>query len=286
MQYIVSFSRSIDFIEANLKTPVTVSAIATQVANYSLYHYVRLFRLLTGETPGSYLRKRRLTEAARDILASDNPIIEIAVDYQFQSHEAFSRSFKNHFGITPSELRLHRQFIHLTPRAVLASNLANQTVTDPPQILRRGTLHLAGLAYHGDNSNGELAGIWQSFMQQMETIPCPSVPRQTYGLWRYPNSFQVRRDFDYLVAVAVEKRSCLPSNMSGASLKPSCYASFEHRGPIQNIRQTYLHIYGEWLPQSGHQLTGNYDLEYYDERFTGVDKPESILNILVPIQDR
>jgi len=285
MKYIVSFSQSIDFIEANLKAPITIATIATQIASYSLYHYVRLFRLLTGETPGSYLRKRRLTEAARDILASGKPIIDVAVDYQFQSHAAFSRSFKSHFGITPSELRRCKQFVHLTPRAVLISIPAAKTVTEPPQLLRPGGLLLAGLAYHGDNSNGELAGIWQSFMQQMETIPCQRVPRQTYGLWRYPNSFQVSRDFDYLAAVAVETCSRLPPNMSRASLKPSRYASFEHYGPIQNIRQTYLHIYGEWLPQSGHQLAGNYDLEYYDERFTGVDKAESILNILVPIQD-
>jgi len=286
MDYIVNFSHSIDFIEANLKAPITVAAIATRVANYSLYHYVRLFRLLTGETPGSYLRKRRLSEAAGEILAADKPIIAVAVDYQFQSHEAFSRSFKNHFGISPSELRRHKQFVHLMPRAVLAPIPAAQTVTGPPQILQRGALCLAGIAYHGDNSHGELAGIWQRFMQQIGTVPCQRVPRQTYGLWRYPNSFQVSRDFDYLAAVAVEKRSGLPPNLSGASLKPGRYASFEHHGPIQNIRQTYLHIYGEWLPQSGHQLAGNHDLEYYDERFTGADETESILNILVPIKDR
>jgi AraC family transcriptional regulator len=284
MDYLVSFSHSIDFIEANLKTPITVTTIATRVTNYSLYHYVRLFRLLTGETPGSYLRKRRLTEAARDLLDSDKTIIDIAVDYQFQSHEAFSRSFKNHFGITPSELRRQRQFVHLTPRAVLAPIPTNKTVTEAPQISHCAALLLTGIAYHGDNSHGELVGIWQSFLQQIENIPNQKVPRQTYGLWCYPNNFQVSRDFDYLAAVAVEKRACLPPTLSSTRLKHSRYASFEHHGPIQTIRQTYLHIYGEWLPQSGYRLAGSYDLESYDERFTGADQADSILNILVPIR--
>jgi AraC family transcriptional regulator len=283
MEYFSGFSRSIDFIEANLKTPIAVTTIASQVANYSLYHYVRLFRLLTGETPGSYLRKRRLTEAARDITSSDRAIIDIALDYQFQSHAAFSRSFKSHFGMSPSELRQHKQFVHLIPPAILLPPQSNLPVIAPPQILRRPALFLAGLAYHGDNRDGKLAIIWQDLMQQIETIPGQISPRQTYGLWRYPNNFQVDRDFDYLAAVAVESRSFLPPKLVAVCLPAHRYASFEHYGPLQNIRQTYLHIYGEWLPQSEYRLAGNYDLEYYDERFTGVDREDSILNILVPV---
>jgi AraC family transcriptional regulator len=283
MTYLNSFSHSIDFIEVNLKAPITVTIIASQVANYSLYHYVRLFRLLTGETPGSYLRKRRLTEAARDITSSDRAIIDIALDYQFQSHAAFSRSFKSHFGIAPSELRHYKSFVHLTPPAVLMQPQSSLTIVASPQILRRPALFLVGIAYHGDNSDGKLAGIWQDFMGQIEAIPGQISPRQTYGLWRYPNNFQINRDFDYLAAVAVEPFSSPPLKLAAAHLSPHRYASFEHHGPLQNIRQTYLHIYGEWLPQSGYRLAGNYDLEYYDERFIGVDREDSILNILVPI---
>lgn len=283
-EYIDSCARSLDFIEANLKAPITVDTIAAQAAHYSLYHYVRLFRLLTGETPGSYLRKWRLTEAACDLLASDRSILEIAVDYQFQSHAAFSRSFKSHFGTSPGELRRRRPFVHLTPRAGLAPLPLNPSEPEPPRFWPRTALLLAGLAYHGDNSQGELAGIWQNFMRQIKTLPGQKQPRQTYGLWRYPDNFQVSRDFDYLAAAAVETLSGLPAHLAGVRLRPTGYACFEHHGPLRNIRQTYLHIYGEWLPRSERQLSGNYDLEYYDERFTGVDQAASILNILVPIQ--
>lgn len=283
MAYLDTFSHSIDFIETNLKAPITVTTIASQAANYSLYHYGRLFRLLTGETPGSYLRKRRLTEAARDIISSDSAIIDIALEYQFQSHAAFSRSFKSYFGIAPSELRQHRPFVHLFPPAILLPPQDTSQAIAPPKILRSPALFLAGLAYHGDNSEGQLARIWQELMGQIEKIPGQISPRQTYGLWRYPNNFQVNRDFDYLAAVAVVPGTSLSSTLAGVCLPAHCYASFEHYGPLHNIRQTYLHIYGEWLPQSGCRLAGNYDLEYYDERFTGVDREDSILNILVPI---
>ncbi len=77
MDYIESLVCSIDFIETNLTAPLTVDAIAARAAYYSLYHYVRLFRILTGETPGGYLRKRRLTEAAHEVATTSRPLVDI-----------------------------------------------------------------------------------------------------------------------------------------------------------------------------------------------------------------
>ena len=57
-------------MEQNLKSPIKVGDIAN-AAFYSKYHFQRLFSLLTGETVGSYLRKRRLTEAARELIETD-----------------------------------------------------------------------------------------------------------------------------------------------------------------------------------------------------------------------
>jgi AraC-like DNA-binding protein len=129
--------RSVDYIETNLRNPLTVEEIASQSAYYSLYHFVRLFRILTGETPGSYLRKRRLAEAARELVEGDRTILEIALDYQFQSHEAFTRSFKQHFGIAPNEQRRSRQFLHLTSRVAVWDEGTSQPACEPPMIIQK-----------------------------------------------------------------------------------------------------------------------------------------------------
>lgn len=285
MEYTESLTHAIDFIESNLTEPITVDSIAALSANYSLYHFVRLFRLLTGETPGSYLRKRRLGQAAQEIVSSNKPIIQIALDYQFQSQEAFSRAFKKHFGITPGKQRKIRQFVHLTPRAVLWEATIDDEAFSPPQIRSLPALLLAGIAYYGDNADGALTGIWQQFNQQIERIPHPAFPFQFYGLWRYPNNFQVTRDFGYLAALVVDRLVPLPGGMSGQRLSARQYAVFEHHGSIQTIRQTYTHAYEMWLPHSGYQPAAQYDLEGYDERFTGPDRDDSLLSILIPIRD-
>jgi AraC family transcriptional regulator len=92
-------ARAIRFIEANLKEDIRVDDIA-RASTYSRFHFTRIFTELTGETPGAYLRKRRLEEAGSEILAGRD-ILEVALDYHFGSQEAFTRSFKTYLQATP-----------------------------------------------------------------------------------------------------------------------------------------------------------------------------------------
>ena len=74
-------------------------------AHYSLYHFVRLFQSVTGYSPKTYLQQRRLSEALKELKNTDKKIIEIAFDYQFNSHEAFTRAFKKQFGVNPKQIK-------------------------------------------------------------------------------------------------------------------------------------------------------------------------------------
>ena len=101
-------NQAIAALESRLTQPVSIAQVARQVG-YSRYHFGRTFLVTTGMTPITYLRKRRLSEAARELATSAKPILEIALDYQFQSQEAFSRSFKQEFGVSPGRYRLQRR---------------------------------------------------------------------------------------------------------------------------------------------------------------------------------
>jgi AraC-like DNA-binding protein len=71
---------------------------------------------MTGETPAGYLRQRRLSEAARALVDSSQPILEIALDYQFNSQEAFTRAFHRRFRLTPNAYRHRRRLKRFQPR--------------------------------------------------------------------------------------------------------------------------------------------------------------------------
>ncbi len=108
MDHIGHLNGAIDYIEANLTQSLAVERVAASVG-YSRFHFDRLFLAIVGDTPTSYLRKRRLTEAAREVVASNRSLLEIALDYQFQSQEAFTRSFKRMFGSSPGAYRRRRR---------------------------------------------------------------------------------------------------------------------------------------------------------------------------------
>ena len=90
-----------DVIEAHLDAPVTL-AMLTRGTGYSMYHASRMFKEITGETPFSYLRKRRLTAAAERLTDKERRVLDVAFDFVFDSHEGFTRAFSRQFGMTPA----------------------------------------------------------------------------------------------------------------------------------------------------------------------------------------
>src|SRR6201986_632179 len=92
------------YIESHLAGPLTLDEIST-VAGVSRFHMVRAFAAATGHSVIRYVRARRLTAAARALAAGAPDILHVALDADYGSHEAFTRAFREHFGVTPEAVR-------------------------------------------------------------------------------------------------------------------------------------------------------------------------------------
>lgn len=88
------------FIEEHIAEPITLYMLS-KAAGYSPWHSSRIFRELTGETPFEYIRKLRLSKAAVRLRSGDVKIVDVALDFVFDSHEGFTRAFSKQFGMTP-----------------------------------------------------------------------------------------------------------------------------------------------------------------------------------------
>ena len=103
--YISRINRVIDFINSNLKREIALSELAT-VANFSKYHFHRIFTSIVGETISQFILRLRLEKAASYLNANtDLSITEISITSGFSSVSIFSRQFKKRFKVTPSEWR-------------------------------------------------------------------------------------------------------------------------------------------------------------------------------------
>ena len=102
--------RSLAMIEERLQEKLTVETLAEGI-HFSKYHYQRIFRETVGETVMGYVNRRRLFLAAGELARGRDSVLAIALKYGYDSHEGFTRSFKAHLGVTPTEYRKYHSSI-------------------------------------------------------------------------------------------------------------------------------------------------------------------------------
>lgn len=102
--YYNKLQKALDYIEQHIKDDITLEQLSAQCF-YSPHHFHRLFQSVIGIPVTDYIRKRKLSVAAKDIIETDTKIIDIAIEYGFNSNETFSRAFKRIFDITPNAYR-------------------------------------------------------------------------------------------------------------------------------------------------------------------------------------
>lgn len=86
------------WIDTHLDQPLFLDNVAAK-AGYSKWHLQRMFKNITQQAIGSYIRARRLSRAAVALRLTSRPILDIALQYLFDSQQTFTRAFKKQFGI-------------------------------------------------------------------------------------------------------------------------------------------------------------------------------------------
>jgi len=278
--------RALNFIESNLEQAIDVQAIAAS-AGYSLYHFSRLFQALTGTTPAAYLAGRRLTEAARDLLAaseSQTSITEIAFKYQFESHETFSRAFKRTLGLRPSDMRGMRTLRHL-PRIqrLTEADLLHRSKGEflEPEVVCLDAFCVVGMSTLVRDSTGVISELWAEFGRHVEGVNNRLQPERWYevGFW----SGNLDGWFS-MPAVEVANLDQIPAALVGKVIPPAKYARFAHKGLSREVGLTWKYIHQTWLPRTKHRLSHPYQFEVYGSNYLGPHHRDSESEIYLPIE--
>ena len=269
------------FIESHLSGELTLDEIAG-IAGVSRFHLVRAFAAATGLSVMRYVRARRLSEAARSLADGAPDILKLALDADYGSHEAFTRAFRDHFGVTPEAVRAATCLDKLKLQEPI---LMDSTFTDnlkTPRFETSKPMLVAGIGERCTHENGG-AGIpnqWQRFHQKVADIP-DRVGKVAYGVCCNGDD---SGNFDYIAGVEVADFSDLPREFSRVRIPEARYAVFTHSEHISTIRRTVNTIWNQWLPASGLKAADAPSFERYDESFdpqTG----NGGLQIWVPVRE-
>lgn len=105
----------LEFIDENLSGEITAELCAKK-CSYSLSNLQKMFRCTFHIGVSDYIARRRLTAAAKELIETDTPILDIALKYGYNSHEVFTRAFARLWGVTPSKFRKSSRFSEIFPK--------------------------------------------------------------------------------------------------------------------------------------------------------------------------
>jgi AraC family transcriptional regulator len=260
--------KAIWFIESHLAQTIDLDDVA-QAGGASRFHIARAFPVATGWPVISYLRARRLTEAARQLADGAPDILSVALDAGYGSHEAFTRAFRDQFGVTPERVRAARDLETLplveaimldsTPR----SDLPAPRLEDGRPLVIVGILQPIG----AQDGGASIPSLWRRLIPHLGHIPSQvggDLANVTYGVCAHGDD---QGNFDYLAGVEVREASDLPSDLASLRLPAQRYAVFRHAEHISTIRKTMRAIWTAWLPASGYEAADAPMFERYGPEF-------------------
>ena len=127
-KHIMNIETVINYIESHLDEKLDLEKVAEAV-HYSKYHLHRMFTNTVGMTIHDYVQRRQLTEAAKLLVFSSKPIIEVAFFCGYESQQAFSSAFKSMYKVPPTQYRDQGNFYPLQLRFVLHKNIPSKVFT-------------------------------------------------------------------------------------------------------------------------------------------------------------
>lgn len=256
--------RTLWFLEKHLAEPLTLESIAAAVGA-SPFHLTRAFGQATGRSLMRYVRERRLAKAAAALAAGAPDILRVALDHGYGSHEAFTRAFRERFGVTPDAFRTnpipadHPPLEPLNMQADLLDSL------DPPRLVDAPAMNFAGLVdRYTFETLGRIPSQWERFAPRLGTIP-GQVGAVAYGVCFNGDD----SGLDYLAAVEVRAFDPLPADLARLRVGPQRYAVFSHAGHVSDIRRVWTTIYQRGLDAGGLEPADAASYERYGERFDG-----------------
>ena len=249
--------QAIWLIESRLQDAPKLDDIARETG-LSRFYISRLFAEETGTTFAAYVRARRLSEAAKVLLAGAPNILDVAIGAGYGSHEAFTRAFKAQFDFTPEEVRARGMQQPLRLKEPLRMNAPQRVTLDPPVLETLPAADYVGLARtYAMTGLGGIPQQWEAFQQHLANLDRSTVGT-AYGIVR--NAAPNGENVEYVCAVPAGAGVAAGNGLARITLPEMRVAKFAHKGHIAGIQATTRAVFEEGLPAAGLQPQGRVDL--------------------------
>jgi AraC family transcriptional regulator len=277
-------------IQQHLDDPLALDELA-RVACFSPHHFHRVFKGMVGEPVKEHVRRLRLERAASQLKLGSASLIDIALGAGYESHEAFTRSFKNAFGRPPSQFRSRRQTKRRdAPSGVhYGESLSLRFRTQRPggsmkvEIKQLQPMRVAFMRHTGPYR--EVGETWEQFLTVMGKDGYLSGNPMMLGICHDDPEVTPPAKLRYDACLTVDDFA--PDGDIGAqTVAGGLYAMTTHIGPYEELSRAYAELLGQWIPRSGYELRDAPCFEAYLNDPQSTPAEELLTDIYAPLHDR
>jgi len=262
MEWIDRLNSAIRYMEEHLTDEIDYEQLG-RIACCSSWHFQRMFSYMAGIPLSEYIRRRKMSLAAVDLLSSDARIIDIAEKYGYRSPTAFNRAFQSIHGTAPSSVRQEgisvRSFppitFKITVKGVEEMNYRIETkeafrivgVSVPLEKEIEKNFAVIPSKWQEISLNGTLQTLAQMMNQE---------PMGVLGV----STCNEEEPWRYYIAVSTSLEA---GDYEEYTVPAATWAIFPGEGTNQSIQELERRIVTEWLPTSGYEYGNAPDIEVY-----------------------
>ncbi len=253
------------WLENHLDQPLSLDNVAVK-AGYSKWHLQRMFKNITGHAIGAYIRSRRLSKAAVALRLTGRPILDIALQYRFDSQQTFTRAFKKQFSQTPASYRRASDWNASGLRPPI--RMGNFSMPQPTMVsFPETTLYGVTQSYtctleQISNYRAEMRKIfWQKFLHN-----APKIPQAVYGLHKVRASIDKEDEQEILYTTAITDGELAQDYLDSVEtilLQGGDYVQFSYQGPKSGLQDFILVLYSTCMPTLNLTRRAGQDIECF-----------------------
>lgn len=263
MNILMMMNEVIGYVEDHLESEIDCEEI-TKISGYSWFYLQRLFSGIAGITLSEYIRRRRMTLAASELMDSSMRVLDLAVKYGYESADSFSRAFRNVHGVSPSEARKEKGALKTyQPMSFIISVKGEKEITY--RIESHDEMRIVGLVRHfkaPENSERDVNTFWNELYSagshgRIAALADGDI-QGVHGFIRVIDDETV----DYTIAAFSEQE--VPDGMEASIVPKAKWAVFEGKGSVGiAIEELWRRIYGEWLPSTKYTHAETMEIECF-----------------------
>lgn len=285
MVWLEKMNSALSYIEDNLTGEIRLEEAAKR-ACCSSFNFQRMFSFMSDVPLAEYVRRRRLSSAAMELLTTEEKVIDVALKYGYESPTSFSRAFFAIHGVNPSEIKKQGVRIKAYPRISFEITIKGVEAMNY-RLEEFGEIRLVGYKERMTMDNGEnfkrIPEFWNEMCRQGK---CEE-------LMKYNDNDKLccmgvcanadDQGFDYFIATGSGK--AIPDDMAELIVPANTYVIFECRGKMPEGQQKiWKRIFAEWFPNSGYEPADGPQMEWYSDG--PMDSEDYLSEIWMPVKKK